>query len=92
MDINASFNIVPDHHRVSLGQVTLYFSFDTIIGFDDDRDNGKPGRVVRENVWGPKTGRHLNSIDFGTPEAKAKRVPGDEFEALLDDLLEGLSK
>lgn len=91
MNIDASFNVLPDHHEVKLGKVTLYFSFSTIIGFDDDRDNDKPGRVVRENDWGAKTGRHLNLIDSGTPEAKAKRVPSAEFEALLDDLLEGLS-
>lgn len=55
--------------------LTLWFSYNTIIGF---QLNGR--RVVRENLWGPTTGRHLNWIDDGDKE---KRVSGDEFDRRL---------
>ena len=42
--------------------------------------------VVRENDWGQTTGKHLNAIDRGTKEAKALRVPSEDFEAMLAKL------
>lgn len=40
----------------------------------------KGRRVVRENTWGPTTGKHLNYVDDGD---KRSRVSGDVFTAEL---------
>jgi hypothetical protein len=42
---------------ISLGNLTVWFSYDTIVAFMDGH-----GKVVSENVWGPTTGKHLNEI------------------------------
>lgn len=58
--------------------VTIWFSYRTPVAFQTD------GRsIVRENDWSTTTGKHLNYIDGGTPEAKKARVSGEEFERLL---------
>ena len=53
-----------------------WFSYQTLVAF-------KPidgPKIVRQNDWGPTTGKHLNWIDGGD---KASRVSGAEFEATL---------
>lgn len=60
---------------VSLPKIDIYFSYKTPVAF---RAGGK--LVVRENDWGPTTGKHLNAIDGGD---KASRVKSDVFEKLL---------
>ena len=40
--------------------------------------HGATGLVVRENNWGPTTGKHLNAIDGGDKKA---RLSADAFEA-----------
>jgi len=64
--------------KVVLNSVTYWFSYQTVIAFAT-----KGERFVRENDWGPTTGRHLNSIDDGV---KKGRLPGDEFESMLKEL------
>jgi len=54
----------------------LWFSYRTPVAFHVD---GK-GLTVRENDWGPTTGRHLSAIDDGR---KADRISGDDFEARI---------
>jgi hypothetical protein len=54
----------------------IYFSYKTPVAFV--RRGGSP--VVRENDWGPTTGKHLNAIDGGH---KSARFAGDVFEDLL---------
>lgn len=56
---------------------TFYFSYDTLIAF-----RGPKGLRVRQNDWGPTTGKHLNAIDGG---AKSDRLPADKFEAAYRD-------
>lgn len=51
-----------------------WFSYDTLIAFRGP--SGK--RFVRENDWGPTTGKHLNAIDAGDKKARLK---SDAFEA-----------
>lgn len=53
----------------------IWFSYKTPVAF---AKNGN--RVVRENLWGPTTGKHLNWIDGGD---KAARVSSADFEATL---------
>lgn len=62
--------------RFDLGDVTVWYSYKTIVAFRDSF--GK--RYVRQNDWGPTTGKHLNAIDGGDKKA---RIPGDEFERKL---------
>ncbi len=64
---------------VTIGEVTVWFSYKTPIALMAPGI----GRVVRENEWGPTTGGHLNHVDRGTVEAKARRVDGDRFAEAL---------
>ena len=62
-----------------VGDITIYFSYQTPIAF---RAPGR-GLVVRQNDWGPTTGKHLNWIDGGN---KADRINGEKFEKLLAEV------
>lgn len=42
-------------YKVCIGYVTLYFSYNTLIGV-----RGPDIKIRRENVWGPTTGGHIN--------------------------------
>lgn len=66
--------------RIYVGDLVLWFSYETIVAF---REPGQP-RVVSENVWSNTTGRHLNAIDNGD---KRNRVPHDVFQQKLEDLM-----
>lgn len=65
---------------VSTAAIDIFFSYETPVAFRKDYK-----LVVRENDWGPTTGRHLNAID---PD-KSVRVRGDEFERLLIEATKG---
>lgn len=76
--------ITPTIHRhavnfneVTVGRILYYFSYDTIVGFQV----GGNRPVVRENIWGPTTGKHINRIRPGTKEG---RLPTEEFFMALD--------
>lgn len=60
--------------------LTVWFSYKTPVAFR----KGSGPRVVRENSWGPTTGKHLNAIDGGD---KKSRVSGEEFERLFDEAM-----
>jgi hypothetical protein len=66
--------------RVDLGSLSIWFSYQTAVGFQ--LEGTTP--VVRENVWGPTTGRHLNEIDGGN---KSGRISGADFEQRLRSIL-----
>lgn len=59
-------------HYITIGALKVYFSYETVIAFS----HPDCGLVIRENEWGPTTGKHLNAID----DDKHKRIPGDAFE------------
>ena len=59
-----------------------FFSYETLVAFHHTNS----GLVVRENIWGNTTGRHLNDIDGGSVEAVAKRV------AYIEDFTKALQK
>jgi hypothetical protein len=73
--------------RVDIGPLTVWFSYKTPVAFHLDGFD----RVVRENDWGPTTGKHINWIDGGN---KKGRVSSEEFERLYAEqvapLLEGV--
>jgi hypothetical protein len=63
-------------HCVEIGTTKLYFSYETLVAVDV----GPFDLYVRENEWGPTTGRHLNDIAGDYP-----RLPAAEFEAALKE-------
>lgn len=66
--------------RVDMPNLTVWFSYQTPVAFIA---NG--GRlVVRQNEWGPTTGKHLNWIEQRTGFS-GKRVSGSEFEAMWNE-------
>jgi hypothetical protein len=70
----------PNFCTVTVGKIQIYFSYETPIAFR----HAKTGFVVRENDWGPTTGKHLNHIS-----SKEQRISGEEFtlklKLVLDD-------
>ena len=68
--------------QLTLPGITIWFSYETPIAF---RSN-EHGRVVRQNLWGPTTGKHMKVIDGG---AKSDRVNSETFETLLQEALGG---
>lgn len=79
-------NLGANFHMVDLGKVCVWFSYETPIAFKAD----KFPTVVRENVWGATTGKHLNWVDGGDKEAKERRVSSEDFNAAMNGLLEVL--
>lgn len=71
--------------HVTIGALTICFSYSTPIAFD----HPSLGVVVRENAWGPTTGKHLNRIDEGD---KKSRLPRATFERVLEHAAAGRLK
>jgi hypothetical protein len=65
--------------RLNIGELTLYFSYKTVVAFSDGFTI-----YVSENLWGSTTGKHLNWIDDGNKKERLKRP---EFEKLLEEKL-----
>lgn len=76
--------IAPNFTRVDVGDLTVWFSYESPIAYRD-----RHGLVIRENSWGPTTGKHLNAVH---PD-KGRRIPSAEFESKINALLiqKGLS-
>jgi len=62
-----------------LGNLTLFFSYDTVVAFQSVN-----GNFYSENQWGPTTGKHLNYI---CPDKK-KRLKREVFEKFLQKALD----
>lgn len=78
---NCNENSARNFNCVEIGELELYFSYETCVAFWTP----KTGLVVSENIWGNTTGKHLNWLDGGRKE---RRVPHSEFEKQLKELLE----
>lgn len=77
--ISLKIGHTPNYATVTIGDLILHFSYETVIGFStDDTDT-----IARENVWGSTTGKHLNRIQ---PD-KSRRLSSDDFEAALARVL-----
>lgn len=63
--------------RIDLPMGSIWFSYQTPIAFKLTDKH----LVIRQNDWGPTTGKHLNWIDSD----KSIRIPGKKFESLLED-------
>lgn len=68
-------NLAANFTRVSVGDVSVWFSYETPVAFSV----GGAAPVVRQNDWSNTTGRHMAQIDGGDKAAKAARIPGDDF-------------
>lgn len=66
-----------DNFLIEIDKVDFYFSFKTVIAFRIDAK-----LFIRENDWGPKTGRHLNAIN----KDPSIRLKSSDFENLLDQI------
>lgn len=77
-EIGTNQREVRNFKSLKLGSITLYYSYDTIIGFCTPNT----GLCVTENVWGSTTGRHLNMIS-----EKEDRIPRDEFKKRLESIV-----
>ena len=69
----------PNFCRVTAGGITYWFSYRTCVAFCRHSD-GK--RWVRQNDWGPTTGKHLAYIDGGGV-AKKDRLSSEDFSDAL---------
>lgn len=65
--------------EVELGEFSIVFSYEEPIAFYTHEG----GWTVSENIWSPTTGKHLNEMDGGSKEAKAKRLPHEGFTMKL---------
>ena len=59
---------------------TYYFSYETLVAFNHTLS----GLVVRSNVWGNTTGKHLNAIDGGADNAD-NRLYYEDFKKALEN-------
>jgi len=64
---------------VEIGALTLYYSYETVVAFEDA---GK--LTITENVWAQTTGKHLNWIN----RDKSIRIPYRQFVNRLEDVME----
>jgi hypothetical protein len=69
---------------VTIGDLKLAFSYETIIGFKEGWDLW----IVSENIWSQTTGKHLNWLDDGS---KKTRLDPYTFQRLLATKLERLT-
>ena len=77
-EIGANQREVRNFKSVKIGAITLYISYETIVGFCTP----PTGLCVTENVWGPTTGKHLNMIS-----EKEDRIPRQEFLKKLESIV-----
>jgi len=70
--------------EVTQGQITLYFSYQTVIAIHDGRK-----LYLSENVYSKTTGRHINTIAvmYGR-DRTSPRMPRAEFDSLLDAIFD----
>ena len=66
--------------------IEYYFSYKTLVAFSHKSLWTDGGLVIRENIWGNTTVKHLNWID----EDKSKRVNTETFFEKLDELKSNL--
>ena len=65
--------------KVDLGNMNIYYSYETIVAYSDVQD----GLVCSQNAWTVTTGKHLNWIQAD----KKSRLPFDQFKVMLEEAL-----
>lgn len=71
----------PQALSLGFGNVTLYFSYRTVIGLNSPLT----GSVCCQNEWGPTTEKHMKAAGFSDKNA---RKPYDEFQQVLKQVLD----
>ena len=66
--------------------IEYYFSYNTLVAFNHKSLWADGGLVIRQNIWGNTTGKHLNWIDAD----KSKRVNTETFFEKLQELKSNL--
>ena len=66
--------------KVMMTSIVLYYSYDTIVAYFDEKD----GLVVRVNSWSTTTGKHLNAIN---PDKKTRKS-SEVFEKMLSEAID----
>ncbi len=69
----------PTQHTVSIGDLDLHFSYETVVAFE----TMGLGLIVSENMWSATTGKHINAI----AGANYPRFPREKFEKMLKEVL-----
>lgn len=82
-DVRLSPGQSPTATTVSIGPLTLVFSYSTCVAFAVAGE----GWCVSENVWSKTTGKHINQE---TPRG-VDRVPHEEFSRRLDAVLDRIN-
>lgn len=62
-------------HTIEIGDHTLFFSYQTLVGLTGRNREGVYQRLVVENRWGPTTGRHMKEMG----------LRGDYFEVVTEE-------
>jgi hypothetical protein len=70
--------VAPNFHSVTIGGVTVWFSYETPVAFQ----RGKESVIATVNEFSASTGKHINLV---APD-KASRRPLSEFNSLLTSL------
>ena len=74
----SSDNYGSHSQAVEIGNLTLYFSYDTVVAF-----NFKGQQYISENLWTRTTEKHLSRINSD----KSRRIKRDIFEKLLGEAI-----
>lgn len=80
--LGPNFRTVTMHNPRTAQVLKIWWSYRTVVGF---AHSGK--RFVRENEWGPTTGRHINEIASVGGLTKADRIPGERFDIMLAEAI-----
>jgi hypothetical protein len=78
--MSASCSIGSNNAVVNVGNLTLWFSYRTLIAFQV----GGQHPIVIQNYWGPTTGKHLNAVDHGD---KSGRLNEKAFKLAFAEVL-----
>jgi hypothetical protein len=85
---NANVNVSGSYTEVTLGNLTVCFSYRTPIALHFVPDGVGPAiRASRENDWSNTTGKHLATAEREFGLSKSDRLPSEEFDLLLATVL-----
>jgi len=76
----SSDNYGSHSQAITIGGITLYFSYNTVVGFEAP----EYGERICENVWTTTTGKHLNWLE---PD-KDRRIPYEQFKQELTKVID----
>ena len=74
---------------VHIGDTTLFFSYETLIGFDTLNEEDEIVAFRVSNAWGPTTGRHFN--DCGLKHATECHATSELQQAAMQALAKDIA-